>query len=47
MNHILSTMASRLRYYVRMSPPVFIGSKVEDHTQYFLDKVYKVVNSMR
>ncbi|KAK4731588.1 hypothetical protein R3W88_024576 [Solanum pinnatisectum] len=39
-------MDSRLREFVRMNPPMFLGSKVEEDPQDFLDEVYKVVNAM-
>ncbi|XP_049369929.1 uncharacterized protein LOC125834819 [Solanum verrucosum] len=41
-----STMDSRLRDFVRMNPPVFLGSNVGEDPQEFLDEVYKIVNSM-
>ncbi|KAK4733448.1 hypothetical protein R3W88_007709 [Solanum pinnatisectum] len=37
-------MASRLRDFVRMNPLVFLGSKVGEDPQEFVDEVYKVVN---
>ncbi|XP_015170329.1 uncharacterized protein [Solanum tuberosum] len=40
------TMASKLRDFVRMNPPVFLGSKVGEDPQEFLDEVYKVVSAM-
>ena len=35
-----STMASRLRNFTRMNPPMFYGSKVDEDPQDFLDEVY-------
>ncbi|MCQ8086693.1 retrotransposon gag domain-containing protein, partial [Salmonella enterica] len=40
------TMASKLRDFVRMNPPVFLGSKVGEDPQELLDEVYKVVSAM-
>ena len=34
-----STMASRLRDFTRMNPPMYFRSKVDDFTQVFLDEV--------
>jgi len=45
-NAIESTVASRLRDFVRMNPPIFLGSKVGEDPQKFLDEVYKIVNAM-
>ena len=41
-----STMTSRLRDFVRMNPPIFLGSKVGEDPQEFLDGVYKVLSAM-
>ncbi|XP_049354640.1 uncharacterized protein LOC125819208 [Solanum verrucosum] len=41
-----STVASRLRDFVRMNPPIFLDSRVGEDPQEFLDEVYKIVNSM-
>ena len=46
-NTMLSTMAFWLRDFVRMNPSVFLGSKVRETPQEFLDEVYKVFSSMR
>lgn len=40
-------MTSRFRYFVRMNPPINIGSKVGDDAQEFLDCMYKVWSTMR
>ena len=37
-----STMATRLRYFTTMNPPMFFGSKVDEDPQDFLDEVYKI-----
>ncbi|XP_049389639.1 uncharacterized protein LOC125854160 [Solanum stenotomum] len=39
-------MASRLRDFVRMNPPVFLGSMVGENHQEFLDELCKIVNAM-
>ncbi|KAK4721436.1 hypothetical protein R3W88_011669 [Solanum pinnatisectum] len=41
-----STLASRLRDFVRMNPHIFLVSKVGEDPQEFLDEVYKIVNTM-
>ena len=41
-----STMTSRLRDFVRINPPIFIVSKVNEDSQEFLDGVYKVLGAM-
>ena len=45
-NPMLSTMTFWFRDFVRMNPSVFIGSKVGETPQEFLDEVYTVVSSM-
>ncbi|TMX01579.1 hypothetical protein EJD97_024244 [Solanum chilense] len=40
-NALESTMTSRRRDFVRMNPPLFLGSKMEENPQEFLDGVYK------
>ena len=39
-----STMTSRLRDFVRMNPPIFLGSKVGEYPQEFLHSEYKVLS---
>ena len=39
-------MTSILRDFVRMNPPIFLGSKVEENPQAFLDEVNKIVHAM-
>ena len=41
-----STMASRLKDFIRINPPMFIGSKADEEHQGFLDEVYKILFSM-
>ena len=36
------TMTSRLRYFVKINPPIFLVSKVGDKPQEFPDGVYKM-----
>ncbi|KAK4729681.1 hypothetical protein R3W88_022669 [Solanum pinnatisectum] len=45
-NAIESTLASRLRDFVRMNPPIFIGSRIGEDLQEFLDGVYKIVDTI-
>ena len=45
-NVVESTMTSRLIDFVRMNPPIFLGSKVGEDPQEFLDGVYKVLSAM-
>ena len=45
-NVVESTMTSGLRDFVRMNPPIFLGSKVGEDSQEFLDGVYKVLSAM-
>ena len=44
---VKSTMISRLRDYVRMNPPIFLVSEINEDPQEFADGVYKVLSSMR
>ena len=41
-----STMNSRLGYFVRINPPIFLGSKAGEDPQEFLDDVYKMLSGM-
>ena len=41
-----STMTTRLRDFVRMNHPIFLGSKVGEDPQEFLHEVYKIVHAM-
>ena len=45
-NALESTMALRLWNFMRMHPPIFLGSKVGENPQEFLDGVYKVLSAM-
>ena len=45
-NVVEITMTSRSRYFVRINPPTFLGSKVGEDPQEFLDGIYKVLISM-
>ena len=40
------TMASRLRDFTIMSPPMFFGSSSNEDPQDILDKVYKILHAM-
>ena len=44
MNVVEKTMTYRLRVFVRMNPPIFLGSKVEKDPQEFPHCVYKVLS---
>ena len=44
-NVVEKNMKSRLRDFVRMNPPIFLGSKVGEYPQEFLDGVYKVLSA--
>ena len=46
MNVLEGTMSFRLGEFVRMNPPIFLGSKVGEYPQEFLDGVYKVLSAM-
>ncbi|TMX05322.1 hypothetical protein EJD97_024624, partial [Solanum chilense] len=41
-----NTMASRLRDFTRMNPPLFYGSKEDEDLQDFLDEVYMILFSI-
>ncbi|XP_015060212.1 uncharacterized protein LOC107006078 [Solanum pennellii] len=41
-----STMASKLRDFPRMNPPVYNGSKVSEDPQEFVDEVHKILCAM-
>ena len=45
-NIVERTMTSRLRYLERMNPPLFLGSKVGEDPQEFLDGVNKMLSAM-
>ena len=40
------TMASHLRDFTRMSPPIFFRSRSEEDPRDFLDEVYKILYAM-
>ena len=46
-NVVDNNMTSRLRDFVRLKPPIFLGSMVGEDPQEFLDGVYKVLSSIR
>ena len=46
MNTLNNTMNFRLSDFVMMNSPTFLGSKVEEDAQEFLDGVYKVLSAM-
>lgn len=41
-----STPVSTIRDFMRMNPPTFHGTKVDEDPQGFIDKVFKVVDAM-
>ena len=45
-NAIESDMDSRLRDFMRINHPIFLGSKVGEDPQEFLHDVYKVVSAI-
>ena len=45
-NIVESTMTSRLRVFVRMNLPIFLGCKLGEDPKKFLDGVYKVLSAM-
>ena len=45
-NVVESTMTSRLRDFLRINPPIFLGSKVGEDPKEFLDRVYKVLSAI-
>ena len=42
----ISTPVSRIQDFMRMNPPTFHGTKVDKHTQGFIDEVFNVVDAM-
>ncbi|XP_069145521.1 uncharacterized protein [Solanum lycopersicum] len=45
-NVVENIMTSRLKDFVRMNPPIFLGSKVGEDPEEFLDGVYWVLSAM-
>ena len=41
-NQNASTMSSHLRDFTRINRPMFLGSKVSEDPENFLDEVYKI-----
>ena len=41
-----SNPTSRIRDFMRMNPPIFHGTKVDEYPQGFICEVFKVVDSM-
>ena len=46
-NMLESSITSRLRDFLRINPPIFLGFKVGEDPQEFIDEVYKIVHDMR
>lgn len=46
MNINVSSMASRLRDFSRLSPPESLGSKVEEDPQRFVNEIFKILSAM-
>ena len=42
----VSTPTSRIWDFMRMNPPTFHGTKVDEDPQSFIDEIFKVVDSM-
>ena len=40
------TIASSLREFTQMNPPMFFGSKLDEYPQEFFDEVYKILFAM-
>ena len=41
-----NNMASRLRGFIRMNPPMFVGLKLNENPQDLFNEVYKILYSM-
>ena len=39
-----STLASRIKYFMRMNPPTFHGTNVDENPQGFINEVFMVVD---
>ena len=46
MNLNASTTTSRIRDFTKINPPTFLGSKVNEDPQGFIDEVLKVLHGM-
>ena len=44
--HYTSTLASCLRDFTRMNPPMFYGSRMDEDPQNFLDEICKILLAM-
>ena len=42
-NQQVINMVSYLRYFTRMNPPTFYGSKFEEDPQEFIDEIYRIL----